>query len=231
MPWVFILDLEASPLPYSQHNLFMELFIKTILSYLLGSISGSILLGKLKGVDIRKMGSGNAGGTNAFRTMGGVFALGVFSIDVLKGFISVKFLPFINLGSNLSIDLTILCGISAVIGHVYPIYYRFKGGKGAGPLLGILLALFPAFLIIGLPIWLIVLIVSGYVGLSTIIAGIALPICTSIFYNNGIYSQFGFFSVMVAIFISYTHRSNIHRMIEGNENQFKKIMIFRKVQD
>ena len=203
----------------------MELFIKTILSYLLGSISGSILLGKLKGVDIRKMGSGNAGGTNAFRTMGGVFALGVFSIDVLKGFISVKLYP-IDM-----IELTILCGISAVIGHVYPIYYRFKGGKGAGPLLGILLALFPAFLIIGLPIWFIVLILSGYVGLSTIIAGIALPICTSIFYNNGIYSQFGFFSVMVAIFISYTHRSNIHRMIEGNENQFKKIMIFRKFQD
>ena len=225
MPWVFILGLEASPLAYNQHNLFMELFIKIILSYLLGSISGSMLLGKFKGIDIRKMGSGNTGGTNAFRTMGGVFALGVFSIDVLKGFISVKLYP-IDM-----IELTILCGISAVIGHVYPIYYGFKGGKGAGPLLGILLALFPSFLIIGLPIWLIVLILSGYVGLSTIIAGIALPICTSIFYTDGIYSQFGFFSVMVAIFISYTHRSNIHRMIEGNENQFKKIMIFRKVQD
>ena len=227
MPWVSILGLEASPLPYSQHNLFMELFIKIILSYLLGSISGSMLLGKFKGIDIRKMGSGNAGGTNAFRTMGGVFALGVFSIDVLKGFISVKFLPFINLGSNLSIDLTILCGISAVIGHVYPLYYGFEGGKGAGPLLGILLALFPSFLIIGLPIWLIVLILSGYVGFSTILAGIILPISTACYFEGGLGTPFGAFTIIISLFIIFTHRSNINRMRIGNENRFEKAMIFR----
>ena len=214
----------------------MEIFIKLLLCYLLGSVSGSILLGEFKGIDIREMGSRNAGGTNAFRTQGALFAAGVLAIDILKGFISTKLISTVNLPIffTSAVDqnlLIILCGVAAIIGHVYPLYHGFKGGKGAGTMAGVLLALFPTYLIIGIPIWLVVLVFSGYVGLSTIISAIALPICTSIFYNNGIYSQFGFFSVMVAIFISYTHRSNIHRMIEGNENQFKKIMIFRKVQD
>ena len=212
----------------------MELIVKLILSYLLGSVSGSMLMGKLKGTDIRKMGSGNAGGTNAFRTMGATFALGVLCIDVLKGFIAVKFVPFLKLGSILTTNLIdiellhILCGMGAVLGHVYPIYHGLKGGKGAGTMVGVLAALFPMYLIIGLPIWLVVFIYSGYVGLSTIIAGIAFPICTFIFYPHGIYSPFGFFSVMIAIFIIYTHRSNISRMMAGNENRFEKIMLFRR---
>ena len=212
----------------------MDLVLKLILSYLLGSISGSMLIGKLKGIDIREMGSGNAGSTNAFRTIGGAFALGVLFIDVLKGFIAVKFVPFLQLGGILTTNtidielLHIICGIGAILGHVYPIYFRFKGGKGAGTMAGVLLALFPTYLIIGIPIWLVVLVFSGYVGLSTMIAGITLPICTLFFYSNGIYSQFGFFSVMIAVFIIFTHRSNIQRMLNGNENRFEKAMMFRK---
>ena len=83
----------------------MELLIKLVLSYLLGSISGSLLLGKIKKVDIRKMGSGNAGGTNAFRTMGGTFALGVLFVDILKGIISVKIIPFLKLGNILTTNM------------------------------------------------------------------------------------------------------------------------------
>ena len=212
----------------------MELILKLLLSYLLGSVSGSMLMGKLKGIDIREMGSGNAGGTNAYRTMGAKFALGVIFIDVLKGFIAVKFVPFLQFGNMLIINrvnlelIHIICGIGVVIGHVYPIFHGFKGGKGAGTMAGVLAAIFPLYLIIGVPIWLVVLVFSGYVGLSTMIASIALPICTYILYPNGIYSSFGFFSVMVSIFIIYTHRSNIHRMIHGNENRFEKFMIFRK---
>ena len=213
----------------------MELISKLILSYLLGSVSGSILTGKLIGADIREMGSGNAGGTNAFRTMGTTFAMGVIFIDALKGFIAVKFVPFLKLGGILttnSIDnrelLLIVCGMGAVMGHVYPLYHGLKGGKGAGTMVGVLIALFPMYLIIGLPIWLAVLIYSGYVGLSTMISGIAFPICTFIFYPNGIYSPFGYFSVLISIFLIYTHRSNIHRMIDGNENRFENIMLFRR---
>ena len=215
-------------------NILMEFLVKLILSYLLGSVSGSMLMGKLKGADIRKMGSGNAGGTNAFRTMGIAFALGVVFIDILKGYIAVKFLPSLQLWGILTentIDIELLhqivCGMGVLIGHVYPIYHGFKGGKGAGTMVGVLVVLFPLYLIIFLPIWLVVLIFSGYVGLSTMIVGIALPICTHIFYPNGIYSYFGFFSVIVSVFIIYTHRSNIRRMIDGNENQFEKIMFLR----
>tara|TARA_B100000315_G_C14457519_1_gene532131 strand:- start:404 stop:1054 length:651 start_codon:yes stop_codon:yes gene_type:complete len=215
----------------------MEFIVKLILCYLLGSISGSMLMGKLRGVDIREMGSGNAGSTNAFRTMGAVFAIGVFFIDILKGFIAVKFVPFLKLEGILATNtinielLHILCGMGAVVGHVYPLYHGFNGGKGAGTMVGVLLALFPTYLIIGVPIWLVVLLLTGYVGLSTMIGGIALPICTLIFYPHGIYSPFGFFSMMVSVFIIYTHRSNIHRMIGGNENRFKKIMLFQKKSD
>ena len=212
----------------------MELIVKLILSYLLGSISGSMLMGKLSGVDIREMGSGNAGSTNAFRTMGVGFAIGVLFIDVLKGFIAVKLVPLLKLGGIITINtqeidlLLILCGIGVMLGHVYPIYHGFKGGKGAGTMVGVLGALVPMYLIFILPIWLVVLFFSGYVGLSTMIAGIVLPICTHSFYPNGIYSPFGFFSVIVSVFIIYTHRNNIRRMLDGNENRFEKIMLLRK---
>ena len=210
----------------------MELIVKFILSYLLGSISGSLLLGKIKKVDIRKMGSGNAGGTNAFRTMGGTFALGVLFVDILKGIISVKIIPFLKLGNILTTNmmnmeiLSILCGIGAVLGHVYPVYHEFSGGKGVLTMVGILIVLFPMALAICLTMWFITLILTGYVGLGTTIACITLPICTFIFYPHGIFSPFGFFSVVVAIFIIFNHRHNISRMISGNENRFYKIMIF-----
>ena len=212
----------------------MELIIKIILSYLLGSFSGSMILGKFKGVDIREMGSGNAGSTNALRTMGLIFAIGTILIDIFKGYIAVTILPFLKLGNTPIINtidletLLVICGIGAIIGHVYPIYYKFRGGKGAGTVIGILIALFPISLSICLPIWLVVLILSGYVGLSTIIAGIVLPICTTIFYTNGLYSPFGFFSIIISLFIIYTHRSNIYRMIAKSEHRFEKIMIFKK---
>ena len=212
----------------------MELIIKLLISYLLGSISGSMLMGKLKGIDIRAMGSGNAGGTNAFRTMGTSFAIGVLFIDALKGFIAVKFIPFLKLGGILTTNtlnmeiLHIICSIGVILGHVYPAYHEFRGGKGAGTMVGVLAAIFPTSLFICFAIWLIIFIITGFVGLSTMIAGIALPICTYILYSNGINSPFGIFSVIVSIFIIYTHRSNISRMMAGNENRFAKIMLFHR---
>tara|TARA_B100001123_G_C15158685_1_gene966556 strand:+ start:265 stop:924 length:660 start_codon:yes stop_codon:yes gene_type:complete len=212
----------------------LDLIVKLIVSYLLGSVSGGMVLGKLNGVDIRKMGSGNAGGTNAFRTMGTKFALGVLIIDVIKGFIAVNFVPNLNIitlnpSIVLSSEITALsCGFGAVMGHVYPLYYNFKGGKGAGTMVGVLLGMFPVGLAICLIAWGIVLILSGYVGLSTIIAGIILPISTALIYPKGLSSSFGVFSMIIAFFIFFTHRSNISRMLTGNENRFNKIMLFRR---
>ena len=210
-----------------------DFIARILISYLLGSISGGMVLGRLNGVDIRNMGSGNAGGTNAFRTMGAKFAAGVLLIDVVKGFIAVHFVPLLNIGelipgSEVGVGfLPIACGCGVVLGHVYPVYYKFKGGKGAGTMVGVLLALFPIGLAICLTAWGIGLILTGYVGFSTIMGGIALPICTTLFYEGGLAGPFGKFSIIICLLIIFTHRSNIIRMVQGTENRFEKAMIFR----
>jgi len=209
----------------------MNIFIITLLSYLIGSISGSMILGKLKGVDIRTMGSGNAGGTNAFRSIGPLFALGVVIIDILKGYISVIYisdLSFFIDNPLITFEYKqVICGIAAVLGHVYPLYYKFKGGKGAGTLIGIVGALFPEAVLSSLLSWIISLIFTGYVGLSTMLAGIVLTI--TVFFIPNISSIYFYFSLVMSLFIIFTHRSNIMRMIEGNENRFEKIMLFKNL--
>ena len=209
-----------------------EIIIKFIISYLLGSVSGSMLLGKIKRVDIRQMGSGNAGGTNAFRTMGTKFAIGVLLVDIIKGYIAVQIISNLQLTSDINTSIYLylpsICAIGSVLGHVYPIFYSFKGGKGAGTMVGVLIALFPIGFIFCISFWIISLILSGYVGLSTILAGISLPITTAVFYEAGLVSPFGLFSIVISIFIIFTHQTNIRRMIIGSENRFHKIMIFKK---
>jgi glycerol-3-phosphate acyltransferase PlsY len=120
----------------------LELGLKTLVAYLLGSLLGSLVLGRLKGVDIREQGSGNAGGTNALRTQGWSFALGVIVIDVGKALLAVGVLPGLDLplvGIDRSLArgwLTVACATAVVVGHVYPVWYEFRGGKGAATLLG-----------------------------------------------------------------------------------------------
>jgi len=205
----------------------MSAILFIIISYLIGSISGSLLLGKFINVDIRKMGSGNAGGTNALRSIGPWFALGTILIDIFKGYFPVILFPqYIDL-YNIEL-LQVLFGIATVIGHVYPIYYGFKGGKGAGTLIGVVLAIFPISILYILPIWIIILICTGYVGLSTMLAGITLVVITYLKYPFGILSTFGYFSIIISLFLLYTHKDNIKRMIKGDENKFEKIMIFKR---
>ena len=210
----------------------MQILLNIIISYLLGSISGSMVLGKLYGIDIRTMGSGNAGGTNAFRSVGPLFALGVVLIDIFKGVISVLFVSKLIFYSSFSIStieyIEIVCGIAAVMGHVYPIYYNFKGGKGAGTLIGVIGVLFPQSIIYALLSWIVVLIFTGFVGLGTMVASIVLEIVTYFIYPGGLITPFGIFSIIMSVFIIFTHRSNISRMIKGRENQFTKAMIFKK---
>ena len=211
----------------------MQIIINIILSYLLGSISGSMILGKIKGVDIRTMGSGNAGGTNAFRSIGPLFALGVVIIDIAKGIISVVFISslafYSYIPTGFSETIQVLCGVAAVIGHVYPLYYNFKGGKGAGTLIGVVGVLFPESIVYALCSWIFILVTTGFVGLGTIIASIVLVIVTYFSYPGGLGSPFGIVSILMALFIVFTHRSNIQRMLKGTENQFKKAMIFKKI--
>ena len=206
----------------------VQVFLNIILSYLLGSISGCIFLGKFQGIDIRNLGSGNAGGTNALRSVGPLFALGVIIIDILKGSIAVLYFYNFNFIEPIILSrefLQTLCGAAAILGHVYPIYYNFKGGKGAGTLIGIVGVLFPQCIIYALTSWVLILILTGFVGLSTIIASIVLT-CSAYYLN--IDEVYFYFALLMSLFIIFTHRSNIIRMFNGKENQFKKIMIFKK---
>ena len=133
--------------------------------------------------------------------------------------------------SNFNIhDLVpILFGIAAVLGHVYPIYYGFKGGKGAGAGMGMLLAIAPISLGIAILHWLCVLTLTGFVGLGTMIAASSIPIYLYVTGANIHFEYFPILSIVLALFIIFTHRSNITRMLKGNENQFQKIMIFKRL--
>ena len=182
----------------------------------MGSISGSLLLGKLWKIDIREVGSGNAGGTNAFRSVGVLFALLTVIIDISKGAVP----SYIMMGNN---ELMLLCGMAAIIGHVFPVFHGFKGGKGAGTLLGVIVIYEPSAIIYVLSIWVLFLVFSGYVGLSTIAATLTLFIFSLITLDY----SFIIFSAVSLLFIIYNHRSNISRMRDGTENRFTSVMIFR----
>ena len=209
----------------------MELLIKLIFCYLIGSISGSLVIGKFRSVDIRIAGSGNAGATNAFRTQGSGFALCVLLIDMAKGFISAKYISTMVLPyfSSVRVDVgfvIILCGIAAILGHVYPIYHGFKGGKGAGAAFGAVLAINWLAFIPAISIWILTLVITGYVGLGTMLAPVSMLVYSLI---PGVDSPqyFIHFCIFLIFFIIFTHRSNIDRMRKGIENRFDKFMIFR----
>ena len=203
------------------------LIVKIILAYLLGSVSGSLLLGRLKKVDIRAQGSGSAGGTNAFRTQGLVFALGVVIIDVGKGFIAAWWIPAIDFGAPAVLDpalLVMVCGFSAVLGHCFPVWHGFRGGKGAATAVGALIVIEPWLLLPIVITWLVTLIMTGYVGLSTVFAGFSLiPAAWSMNDNMLI-----IFSVVMALFLLFTHRENMRKLRNGTEYRFERIHIFSR---
>jgi glycerol-3-phosphate acyltransferase PlsY len=204
------------------------LIIKIILAYLLGSVSGSLLLGRIKKVDIRSQGSGNAGGTNAFRTQGLVFAIGVVLIDIGKGFLAAWWIPTLDLGGSQAVLnpglLVMVCGFAAVLGHVFPIWHGFRGGKGAATAVGALIVIEP-WLLLPLGIcWVITLIMTGYVGLSTVLASFSLVPSAWAMNNNTLMV----FSLILALFILFTHRANMRKLLNGTENRFERIHIFSR---
>lgn len=212
----------------------LELGTKFLLSYFIGSLMGSLIMGQIRGgVDIRMMGSGNAGGTNALRTQGFAFALGVVIIDVGKGVVGAGFipgldLPFIGASPDVSRTwLTISCATAAVIGHVWPMWHGFRGGKGAATLIGTLIVLSPSIILPVLLTWLLVLGLSGFVGLSTMCAGIAAPIVIAITQLPDQQPVFIYCAGM-AMYLIFSHRSNIARMRAGTENRVSRAMLFKR---
>jgi len=203
----------------------LELGLKFTLAYLVGSVLGSLVVGQLcGGVDIRRLGSGNAGGTNALRTQGKVFALWVMIIDVGKGVLPVMIFPTLSL-PGVGIDplvsrevIAYSVGFAAILGHVYPLWYDFKGGKGGATAAGVLCVVAPD---LALPIiftWFALIVVIGYVGLATMgtAAGAAAYIGIV-----GLPEDYLLFvlAVLIAALIVFTHRANIVRMWQGTENR------------
>lgn len=210
----------------------LELGVKFLISYFIGSLMGAMIVGKLRGgVDIRKMGSGNAGGTNALRTQGLLFAVFVVVIDVGKGAIGAGVvpgleIPFVPEDPEVSRSwLSMCCAAAAVIGHVWPIYHGFRGGKGAATLIGTLIVLGPVLVVVALAVWLFVVVLSGYVGLASMSATVALPTWLAITRLPEDQPLF-IYCLFMAGFIIYCHRSNIQRMRDGIESRNRKMMIF-----
>jgi glycerol-3-phosphate acyltransferase PlsY len=202
------------------------LLIKIALSYLLGSVSGSMIVGSLRHVDIREEGSGNAGATNAFRIQGFKFALFVLLIDIGKGFLAAWLLPQLDLGkldAGISPEMQMLsCGFAVVTGHCYPLWHGFRGGKGAATSVGVLLFIQPLVVVPMITVWLIVLVLTGWVGLATMLA--AVTMVPAFLWMDGAGRPL-WFGIALAIFIIFTHRSNIRDMLNGTEYRFEKAMI------
>jgi acyl phosphate:glycerol-3-phosphate acyltransferase len=209
----------------------LELGVKTLIAYLLGALLGSLMLGRLRGVDIRKQGSGNAGATNALRTQGWRFALAVFLIDAGKGVLAVAYLPRVTL-PGIALDpsvsrewLTLACGFAVIVGHVYPVWFGFRGGKGVATMVGVIGALDPRLLLPLIVSWTVVLVLTGYVSLASMLAGAALLAVVLLLEPGDV--PLAAFCVATELLVIFTHRANIARMAAGKENRVRKVWLFR----
>jgi glycerol-3-phosphate acyltransferase PlsY len=209
----------------------LELGVKIVIAYLLGTLLGSLILGRLRGVDIRSMGSGNAGATNALRTQGKLFGLLVLAVDIGKGLFAVWWLPGAVLPA-VGIDpdlprawMTAACGFAVIVGHVYPVWFSFRGGKGVATVVGVIGAVDPRLLAPLLVSWLIVLVLTGYVGLASMLSGAVLVAIVYLREPDNV--PLLSFCAAVTAFVIYTHRGNIARMRAGQENRVRRLWLFR----
>ena len=193
-------------------------------AYLIGSLSGSLLLGKLRGVDIRTQGSGNAGGTNAFRTQGAKFALAAVAIDIGKGALAAWLgLRFAD-GGNVA-WLPYAAALAAAVGHVWPLWHGFRGGKGAATVVGGIAVLWPVAVPVLFAVWLCVLILTGYVGLSTMLAGLSFAVFALV--ADAEETRL-IFAIAAALLLLFTHRANIARLRAGTESRFEKARLLHR---
>ena len=218
-------------------------------SYMIGSIPTSLMAGKmLKGIDIREFGSGNAGGTNAFRVLGWKVGLTVTLIDIVKGVVAaVSVVAFfrhhpIDVFPDLNdVALRLLAGISAVIGHVFTLFAGFKGGKGVSTAAGMLIGIAPVSMLMVIAVFLLTVYISRHVSVASMLAAVAFPLIIAIrkyifelgggldyyiklfgsklFFHDSLDYHLMIFGLIVAIAIIYTHRANIRRLLSGTESR------------
>jgi glycerol-3-phosphate acyltransferase PlsY len=205
----------------------MNEFFLIILAYLLGSIPTSLIISRTQfNIDIRDYGSGNAGATNTFRVLGSRWGSIVMFLDVLKGILAVKLallLPFYIDNEFARTNFQIGLGLAAVLGHIFPVWADFRGGKGVATLFGLIIAISPFTALGCVGVFLIVLFLTRFVSLSSILASMAFPVFILVIFNveNDAYR---IFAIAVALLVVLTHQKNIGRLLSGSEN---KVPIFK----
>jgi glycerol-3-phosphate acyltransferase PlsY len=208
-----------------------EVLLKAVLAYLLGSIVGSLVVGRLRGgVDIRQAGSGNAGGTNALRTQGKVFAFWVLLIDIGKGWVATGLLAVTRIPGiatapwHWRVWSVAACGIAVMLGHIYPLWHGFRGGKGVATLVGAVLGASPLLLVPMLAVWLLAVMFFGFIGLASILGAVAYAVAVA---ANGVEPRAPLFTfaALSAVLIAFTHRRNIARMLAGTEPRARRLWL------
>ncbi len=214
----------------------LNLLVIILLSYLVGSIPTSIIMSKLvKGIDIRKHGSGNAGGSNVFRVLGWKYGISVILLDASKGMIAVLLVsrlyfgnfPFPNATPFDDFTLVqIIAGVAAVLGHIWTIFAGFKGGKGIATGLGFLVSIVTVDMLLGLVVFAVVVAISKYISLGSLAAAASVPIFMIIRENIFGVDISGYHTILpltifLALLVMYTHKANIKRILQGNENKIK----------
>jgi glycerol-3-phosphate acyltransferase PlsY len=208
------------------------LVVRTALAYLLGCIVGSLVIGLLRGVDIRTLGSGNAGATNALRTQGKAVGITVFVIDFAKGWLATGWLAHAALPMLMPSPPALaawnvpLCGLAVMLGHVYPAFFGFRGGKGVATLVGVLLGISGLLVLLFLAGWLLVVMLTGYVGLASIVGAFAVAVAVAAG-GSAAGAPLLTFAVLAALLVLYTHRGNVARMRAGNESRARKLWLLR----
>lgn len=205
----------------------MIIAILVVLAYLIGSIPTAVWVSKrVYGIDIREHGSGNAGATNTFRILGSKAGSAVMLVDMLKGFLAVKLslLSVFPWHSEAITNLQILLGLAAVVGHIFPIWADFRGGKGIATLFGMILSIQPLVAISLICVFLAMLFLTRYVSLSSISASVAFPLLILFIFKEPEIS-YRVFAIATACLVVLTHYKNISRLLHGNES---KVPLFRR---
>jgi len=193
------------------------------LAYLMGSVPTSVWVGKVfYGIDVREHGSGNAGATNTIRVLGLLPGISVFIVDVLKGYFAVRLLyltEFYIPQTGMFINFQLILGVAALLGHIFPIFAQFRGGKGVAVLSGVVFALHPYATLFVFLIWIISVLITRYVSLSSMIAGFSFPLLLIFVYRTTNPSLI-LFAFILAVLMLFTHQKNIERLLSGEESKF-----------
>jgi acyl phosphate:glycerol-3-phosphate acyltransferase len=192
-----------------------------LFAYLVGATPSSLWIGRaVHGVDLRKVGSGNLGATNAYRILGARTAIPVLLLDLTKGWLPVALFP--RLAPEAGFGWTIAYGAAAILGHVFSFWVSFRGGKGIATSTGVFLALAPWALLVGFGVWLLVVLLTGYVSLGSILAALILPAAVLLTATGPGENGLFVFSLSLALLVLWAHRANIGRLLRGEERKIRQ---------